>query len=216
MIINGLIFDFDGTIADTFPVIFPAFRAALLQETGKVYSNKEIAALFGPTEEGILQKLLPDGWRDGLAIYHAEYRRLHPDHVKLYPGMLQLLGWLKSHKLKAAVVTGKGATSLEISARELGLAGFFDRMESGSPTDGNKVPAIQRVVAAWGFDPGTVCYLGDSPSDIRCAREAGLIPLGACWAEAGQVTQVSSSDWVPCFSSVAEFQQWLQDKVLLG
>lgn len=206
--LNGLIFDFDGTLAETFPVIFPAFRAALFHETGKVYRNEEIAALFGPCEEGIFRKLLPDRWQEGLAIYHAEYRRLHPSLVKLYPGVPELLEWLKNQGVRLAIVTGKGPTSLEISLQELGLAGFFDRMESGSLIDGNKVPAIKRVVRAWGFDPGTVGYLGDAPSDVRCAREAGVIPLGACWAEPGAVKRVTPADRVPCFGSVSEFRQW--------
>ena len=181
---NGLIFDFDGTLAETFPVIFPAFRAALLHETGKIYSDEEISAQFGPSEEGIFQKLLADRWQEGLAIYHAEYRRLHPSLVKLYPGVPELLAWLQNQGLKLAIVTGKGAASLAISVQELGLAGFFDHMESGSPIDGNKVPAITRVVSAWGFDPGTVGYLGDAPSDVRCAREAGRFQTRTRWDRA--------------------------------
>ena len=208
---NGLIFDFDGTLAETFPVIFPAFRAALLHETGKIYSDEEISAQFGPSEEGIFQKLLADRWQEGLAIYHAEYLRLHPSLVKLYHGVPELLAWLQNQGLKLAIVTGKGAASLAISVQELGLAGFFDHMESGSPIDGNKVPAITRVVSAWGFDPGTVGYLGDAPSDVRCAREAGVIPLGACWAEPGAVKRVTPADRVPCFGSVSEFQQWFRE-----
>jgi len=48
MRLDGMIFDLDGTLTDTFPVCFVAFREALQAFTGRSYTDEEIVARFGP------------------------------------------------------------------------------------------------------------------------------------------------------------------------
>jgi len=60
MKVKGIIFDMDGTLGDTMAVLCEAFRCAFEQFMGRRYSDREIAALFGATEEGIFQRVVPD------------------------------------------------------------------------------------------------------------------------------------------------------------
>ena len=83
MQLKGIIFDFDGTIADTLPAIFTAFRYCLQNHLGRELSDQEIEELFGPSEEGVIKRLLPDRWQSCYADYLAEYRRNHP--VRSFP-----------------------------------------------------------------------------------------------------------------------------------
>lgn len=50
-----LLFDFDGTVADTLPLIFTAFRSTFERFLQKHYTDDQIIALFGPTETGIVK-----------------------------------------------------------------------------------------------------------------------------------------------------------------
>lgn len=54
-----ILFDFDGTVADTLPLIFTAFRSTFQRFLQEHYTDEQIVALFGPTETGILQNRLP-------------------------------------------------------------------------------------------------------------------------------------------------------------
>ncbi|GED34159.1 HAD hydrolase-like protein [Brevibacillus centrosporus] len=51
-----ILFDFDGTVADTLPLIFTAFRSTFQRFLHKHYTDEQIIALFGPTETGIVKR----------------------------------------------------------------------------------------------------------------------------------------------------------------
>jgi beta-phosphoglucomutase-like phosphatase (HAD superfamily) len=52
----GAIFDLDGTLVDTLPVCFAAFRRAFERLGGPPHSDDAIRALFGPSEEGMMHE----------------------------------------------------------------------------------------------------------------------------------------------------------------
>ncbi|OAB39253.1 hypothetical protein PMSD_04815 [Paenibacillus macquariensis subsp. defensor] len=54
--IKSVLFDFDGTLADTLPLSFKAFRSVFLKYENKLLTDKEIIDTFGPTEEEIIGK----------------------------------------------------------------------------------------------------------------------------------------------------------------
>ena len=59
MRIQGVIFDLDGTVGDTLPVCFASFREVFAAFLGVHYSDREIRGMFGPTEQGIIQRMIP-------------------------------------------------------------------------------------------------------------------------------------------------------------
>ncbi|WP_312117808.1 HAD hydrolase-like protein [Brevibacillus reuszeri] len=54
-----ILFDFDGTVADTLPLIFTAFRSTFQRHLNQHFSDEQIVALFGPTETEMIKKQLP-------------------------------------------------------------------------------------------------------------------------------------------------------------
>ena len=69
MRLDGMIFDLDGTLGDTLPVCFAAFRTTFQSCLGRDYFDREIRAMFGPSEEGIFERLMPgnaEGCAEGL------------------------------------------------------------------------------------------------------------------------------------------------------
>jgi phosphoglycolate phosphatase-like HAD superfamily hydrolase len=72
-----IIFDLDGTIADTLPLCIAAFKKSvelLLQST---ISEEEIIATFGPSEEGTIRRLIPQHEEEGVKAYLKNYEELH-------------------------------------------------------------------------------------------------------------------------------------------
>jgi phosphoglycolate phosphatase/pyrophosphatase PpaX len=76
------IFDLDGTLADTLPLIYLAFNDALQPVLDRELSDEEIRATFGPPDTAILRSLAPeDQAEEAIARYMDRYRRDHGDFV---------------------------------------------------------------------------------------------------------------------------------------
>jgi phosphoglycolate phosphatase-like HAD superfamily hydrolase len=209
MPLHGVIFDLDGTVGDTLPVCFVAFREVFHSYLNRIYNDKEIRAMFGPTEEGMIQQAVPGRFEEAFAAYLAAYERAHTSCPEPFPGIRQVLEALERRGVRRAIVTGKGPRSAAISLRVMGLADSFERVEAGSP-DGNIKPKnMRRVIEAWGFDPAAVACVGDAPSDVRAAREIGAIPLAAAWAGTADYEVLRALGPQETFRRVEEFLEWL-------
>jgi phosphoglycolate phosphatase/pyrophosphatase PpaX len=209
--LRALIFDFDGTLADTLPICVGAFQGAVRQHAGRHMSAAEVTALFGPSEEGMLRELLPDAVEPAMATYLYEYERLHVSCTAPFDGLAELLDRLSKQtqrKLRLGVVTGKGTHSAAISLRAIGLAGSFDRVETGSPLGSIKPEAIRRLLAKWRIPASASAYVGDSPIDLRAAREAGALAIAAAWAPGTDPEPLAAERPDFLFQSVEGFAAW--------
>ena len=203
MKLEAMIFDLDGTLC------YVAFRAALEAFLGRRYTDAEIRALFGPSEEGVFQRLVPGRWEECLEVFLAAYERAHQAHAASFPGLEQALATLKARGLTLGLVTGKGRRSADISLRYLGLGHYFDGVEAGSATGGVKPAAIGRLLAAWGVPADRAAYLGDVPSDVDSARKAGVIPLAAAWAPGADAAALQARRPHALFRTVEGFVDWV-------
>src|SRR5436190_23241271 len=98
--LRGIIFDLDGTLANTLPVCYVAFRHAYRKFTGRHYTDAEIAALFGPSEEGSLHQVIPERWEEGLQVFLEEYERAHALCTSPFTGVIGLLDYLREQNIR--------------------------------------------------------------------------------------------------------------------
>jgi pyrophosphatase PpaX len=209
MRLSGIIFDLDGTLGDTLPVYFRAFRHAIREFTGRSYTDQEIRATFGPSEEGIIQKHVPDRWRECLELYVDTYRAEHSKHREPFPGMHDALSLLGQRGIRRAVVTGKSMVTAEISLQAVGIRSYFDIVEGGAAEGDVKAGNIRKVLASWDLPTSEVAYVGDAPSDMDAAHRTGVVALAAAWAPATDVEALISAGAAAFFRSVEEFIAWI-------
>jgi phosphoglycolate phosphatase-like HAD superfamily hydrolase len=208
--VTGAIFDLDGTLADTLPVCFAAFRWAFERLGAPVYSDEQIVALFGPSEEGMMQRALPGQWQAAVTAYHEEYERCQPLLCPAaFPGIESVLELLQGRSVPIALVTGKGPHSTVMSLKHFGFDTVFDVVESGSPLGVVKADAMRRIVARWGVASDRVIYVGDADSDMQAAREAGVVPVGAAWAASARPAELTAAGASLLFTSVDDFRSWI-------
>lgn len=179
--ITAVIWDVDGTLADTIPLCVEALATAISSHGGPDLSSAEIIGRFGPSEEGLLRKELGDRWVDAIETYLDEYERAHHDVALVFTEVRDLILALAEAGVPMAVVTGKGPRSAAITLDLIGLADAFEHVAAGSMDGPIKSTEIRRIIGAWGLEPARVAYVGDSPSDITEARAAGVIAVGAAW-----------------------------------
>ncbi len=209
MTLAGVIFDLDGTLADTLPACYAAFRSACTQLGGPDYTDAQIRELFGPSEEGMVQRAMPDRWPQALAVLLQEYQRHLARCPGVFPSVASALARLRERRVPLALVTGKGPQTTAMSLAHFGLHAMFDAVETGSPQGVVKAAAITRVVEAWGVTPGEVIYVGDAVADMHAAAEAGVLGVAAAWAPGAIEAELAATRPHALFTDAAAFEAWL-------
>ena len=124
--LKAVIFDLDGTLANTLPLCIAAFRKAIEPHINRSVSDAEIIATFGPSEEGTIMALAPDFYEQGVADYLTHYTTLHDMCNAPFEGIIPLLEQLKEKGVRTAMVTGKGRKSALVSLEKFGLLPYFE------------------------------------------------------------------------------------------
>ena len=209
MTLAAVLFDLDGTLVDTLPICYLAFRGALEGAGAPTMTDGDIHALFGPSEEGMLQRVLPNDWERVLPAYFDEYRRLLPSCPVVAPEVSAALALLRERRISTALVTGKSRVTATMSVQHFGLDDAFDAIECGSPQGVVKAAAIRRLLERWRLPPADAVYVGDGASDMVAAREAGVLAAGAAWAHGVRATDLKDAGADLIFTDAREFLTWL-------
>lgn len=188
---------------------FQAFRRVFESYLGVTYTDHQIRAMFGPTEEGILETRIPHDGDGAMDLYLREYAGAHHLAAEPFSGIVGLLDELAARDVAMAVVTGKGARSAALSLDHWSLTDRFDGVEAGSDGGNIKDRNMARVVARWDIDPGSVVSVGDAPTDVHAARVNGIVAVAAAWASTTDRSRLEAEQPDQIFDDVARFKDWL-------
>ncbi|WP_338768965.1 NUDIX hydrolase N-terminal domain-containing protein [Massilia sp. METH4] len=213
---RAILFDLDGTLANTLPLCIEAFRGAIEPVAGRALSDAEIIATFGPSEEGTIRALAPARYDECLAAYLRHYEAKHADYPAVFDGMAELLRDLRLHGVRLGMVTGKGVASARLSLRQFGLEDVFEVVETGSPLGPRKAEALRDVLAAWQLAAAEAVYIGDAPSDITAARAVGMPIVSAAWADTADAATLQAMGPDLLAHSVGELRDWLWPRLHAG
>jgi HAD superfamily hydrolase (TIGR01509 family) len=178
-----MIFDLDGTLADTFPMIVSAWNAAVSPHTGKTYSDAEVISRFGIPDPQMIRRELPGAAGDEAdKVYHAYYEA-HHGIVELFPGIREVLTELKRRRVPMGVMTGKGHRTAKITLAALGIADLFGAVVTGEDVAHQKPDPEGPLLAAKRLSvaPNDCAFVGDSPADIPAGKSAGMLTIAAGW-----------------------------------
>ncbi len=185
--ILAVIFDFDGTLANTLPLCYESFRGAVKELVGREPSNEEIEKCFGPDDLGVIRLLLPQHpelHEKGKELFLQHYVARHAELAdKVYPGVKEVLQALIDKGIKIAMVTGKAKESTEISLKHYGLESYFSIIGTGSPDGGIKPQKIKEVLMEMGLLAREALYVGDALSDIDACKQVPIQIASVGWGE---------------------------------
>jgi 2-phosphoglycolate phosphatase len=180
---KAVIFDLDGTLADTFPLIVSAWNAAVSPHTGRAYSADEVISRFGIPDPAMIKRELPGKAGDeAVEVYHQHYESQH-DGVCAFDGVDEMLEALQRCGMPMALVTGKGRRSAGITVRKLGWSDVFRVIVTGEDVEHQK-PApegLLRVARELKLQPGDCVFVGDSPADMGAGKAAKMRIVAAGW-----------------------------------
>jgi len=182
--VKAVVFDLDGTLADTFGLIVSAWNASVGRHTGKVYSDQEVISRFGiPDPEMIRRELAGAAGEEAVELYHAHYAQRHGDVVRAFEGIDGLLAELRTRNVPLGLMTGKGRRSAAITLETLGWSTTFGAVVTGDDVERQKPDPAGLLAAsrALGVTPAHCAFVGDSPADIGAGKAAGMVTVMAGW-----------------------------------
>ncbi len=217
MPIRTLVFDFDGTLADTLPLCVEAYRRITEEYTGTRPSAAEVESFFGLSDRGVLGGLIkihPDApeLAAPLARFVDIYKELHPSIAPSpFTGVMAMLATLKEKGYRLALITGKedftGIPSLEYFK----MLPYFEYCGYGEPDFNAKSLRLRELMAHFQLQPDELIYIGDAPSDITSCREVNVPIINAAWAEESDRYADDCIALNPTYriSNIAELQELL-------
>lgn len=213
--IRMVAWDMDSTICDSMSMCVEAFRRAVEPFAGRSLSEEEIVGRFGINEIGMIKAVVsPHDYDAAIAAFYRNYSELHSMCAEPFPGIRDILSYLKTKPVKVALVTGKGEHGCEITLAKLRLNGYFDAIMPGAEDHINKAESIPALLDKYHINPDEFLYIGDAVSDFEACRKAGVVCLSAAWADCVDVKMLRQLNPGRVFESVAELERYL--KTLLG
>lgn len=183
--LQTVLFDFDGTIADTLPVSFEAFRYVFNKYDQRSLTNEEIIQLFGPIEDVIIRNHLRNKEKVEHAIedFYDLYEKEHNREFEYLTEIQEMLDVLKDMDINLGIVTGKSRRSLTLSLELLNLYDYFDVTISGDEVKTPKPDpeGIQKSLFLLHNDPSEAIVVGDSQVDIAAGASAHVTTIAAQW-----------------------------------
>lgn len=178
MSLKAILFDFDGTLADTAPGIVLTMRRAFREEGLPEPSEAAVRQTIGlPLQESI--RLLGGLDDAGAARTAATYRRFFPEceltHITIFPEVAETLRELVGRGLRLAICTSRGRDSLEDILRIHGLLDCFETFVTASDALPSK-PApdmVLTLLARLGISAPEALVVGDTTFDIEMGARAG-------------------------------------------
>ena len=200
-----IIFDFDGTLADTFPFVLSIMDQVIDKYGLKRINPGEIEMLRGYDTRKIMKHLGVPLWKAPVIGRHALRLLAKEIHrLALFEGVEQLLQSLSSKGIQLAIVTSNSYGNVR---RILGPenAALIQYYECGVPLFG-KQAKLRKVLKKSGIAPGEAICIGDEIRDIQAAQKA-KIPFGAvAWGFTKMEALRAQSPSV-VFASVAEMEE---------
>lgn len=211
-----LVFDWDGTVADSERRIVTAARAVIAGLGLPPRDDAEIRAIVGLGLDEAFQVLYPDLAGHSRALAVAGYRQHYANGtqgspVPLFPGVVAALQELAARDFLLAIATGKSRRGLTRDLAGHALAGLFAETRSADDAPSKPHPQmLLDIMSALGISAEETLMIGDTAYDLEMARNAGVARLAvSCGMH--DAARLLEFDPLTVLETVAGLPAWLTE-----
>ena len=183
--IRAVLYDFDGTLADSTELTMRCYRHTMRTHLGEVPPDDVWLSGFGTTLDAQLRRFgrTPDEVAAMLDTYREHQNQIHDELLRPFPGTADTVAELERRGYGLAIVTSK-RRRVALRGMELcGLVRHFDviitpeDVAEAKPHPEPVLAAVERL----GVAPHQALFVGDSPHDVAAGRAAGARTAAALW-----------------------------------
>lgn len=179
-----VVFDFDGTIADSFDEAMAVFKQLvpgqdeLTQEQIDVLRNKPYKEIFDYFKISYFR--VP-----GLLVKGRQMLKRSIHKVNPYDGVAEALHELKADGYSLAIISSNATQSIDKFLGRHKLAQYFDSVEGYAGLRG-KPKLIRALIKKRQGTAQQTIYVGDEPRDVEAAKKAGVWSVAVTWGFGGE------------------------------
>ncbi len=208
MIYRSLVFDFDGTIADTLGETRRIFNQIAPDYGIRQVEEHELNALRHLSLKQLLNHLeIPKRRVPTLISRGTSMMRGNITQLQLIPGMREVLVEMRRHVGSIGILTSNARSNVEPFLETHGLCEEFDFISSTSKLTG-KAKHLKAIRKTFSLRSGQMLYIGDELRDVKAAQKAGIPIAAVTWGfNSRESLAAAAPDYL--FERPAEFQQLL-------
>ena len=200
--IRAVLFDWDGTVADTRPGIFNSVRYAIGQYGIADKPDDELRYFIGPPLYDGFEHVFgvsPELANELTDTYRVYYRDKGIFECNIYDGVGDLLRKLHDAGVKTAVVSSKPKEFLDRLVEHFGLADHLDAVVGPAMDNhnSNKTVLVNQALKELMLLPSTVAMIGDRHFDMEGAKAAGVNAVGVLYGYGDRAEmEAAGADWI--------------------
>ncbi len=178
-----IIFDFDGTLADTWNWLADEVVSGAPSLGYRTVSREELESLRSLSTRQVFKKLGISWWRMLKVVRHLRSRaEARMSEIQLFEGAAELIEAVHAAGSAVALVSSNSETVVRhvLGGRLMPLIGQVD---CGGAVFG-KASKLKRVLRQYGTEIGTAIFVGDETRDLDAAKAVGIQGLAVEWGYA--------------------------------
>lgn len=190
-LIRGIIFDFDGTLIDSYEAIAESLNHVRTSFSLPAVPAEEVRPMVGHGLERLIEKAIgPERVEEGVKLFRQSYARLCEGKTSILPQVKETLDTLDKRGYQMAIATNKPSYFARDILKALEIDHLF--VEVLGPNDVERPKPdpemIEIIIMRIGLSPEEIVYVGDMPLDVEVGRRAGVavyaVPTGSSGRDA--------------------------------
>lgn len=182
MKIDAVLFDLDGTLVDSLPLIIQTYRK-VFYDLKIPWGDGQVVKLIGLPLVEIAGYFVKNNESRFVDLYQHYYQLEHDNLTRLFPGTYAALCRLKELGLKIGIVTSKGKPVTMRTMAYTGLDRLMDVVVTAHDVQKPKPDPepLLKALAVLKTAADRAVLVGDSSFDILTAQNTGVLALGVTW-----------------------------------
>lgn len=199
-----MLFDLDGTLADSIGLIIESYQYAFATVSGRILSAAEARTWIGQTLLTTFQREDPPQAATLERVYR-EYNEANAVKIVGYPGVPELMAQLNAAGIRPKVVTSKRLEMSVETIRLAGLAGLVDLVVTMEDTERHKPhpDPLLRAFEKLGVTAAQCVYVGDAVWDVLAAHAAGIPAISVTWGAGTRSELLAANPDFSCDNAAA-------------